>query len=242
MIPITIMNDIDKRISTIKNERMCYFGRERIIIGILFADAREPRNQAFMKRYINQFDKESGYQFDFFIPGYGVKNEFGERNSPNTHVIYEPRLDIPIFGITRTGVNYYFQEKNYDESVKELCGRLCIRHRKLGKRQPILVLTEIDISNGQFQDYMFIELRGDEDQDLYARLFEKVFAETASGDIRNLNKKVVLSYFTRPRDAKKLSGLIQATGLVEEIYRAVDGSCRFRVRKNPKGINNALIK
>lgn len=241
MNPMNVLEDIELKMWELRNNRIIYYARESVIIGILFADAREPHNISFMEKYINAYDKKSGYQFDFFIPGYGVLDDGWNKKSPNAHVFYESIIEKPVFHMERTGLDYYFQKDNYDNSVKELCKKLNIREREIGKSNPALFLTEIDASSNEFKDYILIDMRADEDIKVYTRLFEEIFRLSAASKMKDMKDQLFWSYFTRPRTIKNLAEILQGSGLAEETIRTVDGIMRFRIRKNPKGINRTLL-
>lgn len=241
MNPMNVLEDIEVKLWELRNNNITYYERNSVVIGILFADAREPQNISFMEKYINSYDKKSGCQFDFFIPGYGVLDDSWNKKSPNAHVFYNSTLIRPVFHMERTGVDYYFQKENYDNSVKELCKKLSIREREIGKSNPVLFLTEIDISSNEFKDFILIDMRADEDIKVYTRLFEEIFRLSAASKMKDMKERLFWSYFTRPRTIKNLAEIIQGSGLAEEAIRTVDGLWRFRIRKNPKGINRTLL-
>lgn len=241
MNPMNVLEDIEVMLRKFRDNRISYSERDSVIVGILFADAREPHNISFMEKYINTYDEESGCQFDFFIPGYGVLDDGWDRKSPNAHVFYDSTLKKPVFHMDRTGLDYYFQKENYDNSVKELCKKLSIKERELGKNNPVLFLTEIDIRSMDFRDYILIDMRADEDMKVYTRLFEEVFRLSAASEMKEMKNRLFWSYFTRSRTIKNFAELLQGSGLAEEAFRTVDGIWRFRIRKNPKGINRTLL-
>ena len=164
MNPMNVLDDINEKLWEFRDRRINYFDRDKVIVGILFADARESNKLSFMEIYINSYDEKSGYQFDFFIPEYVVRSDGRDKKSPNSHIFYDSSLNDPVFHMKKTGQDYSFQDKNYDDSVKEFCKKLSIKKQRLGKENSVLFLIEININSGEFMKYIIIEMRAEEDE------------------------------------------------------------------------------
>lgn len=180
-----------------------------ISFGILLADAQQSDAREYIINYLNCFDENSGYYFDFYIPGY-VKYGDG----------------VPTIRIERTGTEYYFDKSIFDKFCNWCNKNLRIKYAY----NPMLAL--ICVKGGKFGEAKKIVIKLDELDSFGVRksgeLFDKIF-EIAKYDntLEGINDGLKRKYIR----GNLLNSIVKATGKsgLEIVKSNFDGLSKYKI-------------
>ena len=152
-------------------------------IGIFLIDASIPENRRMFYDYINDYNFESGYKMDFFIPGFKLKransketwNDHYCDKSVDHHYDYDRTIDME---------NYLFSQEVYQGAVSTI-GRLIGDERILHEiTNPKVVFFDVTANykpeSLKYNEYAIWEIK-ETNKDRLMADFKKVFDKAAMG-------------------------------------------------------------
>ena len=144
---------------------------DTFVVGILIADWRQQNAREYILNYMDRFDRKSGKNIDFYIPGYKyIKKGNKQRNTDN------------VVRISRMPGEYEFDEDLFMNVVDKLEDYLKIDYTY----NPMLVLVEIKTKQQnkqlEYAKKLIIALdEGPQGINRAGQLFEKIFSIAARG-------------------------------------------------------------
>jgi len=165
MKPVSDFNELEKAL--LESE----VNDDTFVVGILIADWRQQNAREYILNYMDRFDRKSGKNIDFYIPGYKyIKKGNKQRNNDN------------VVRISRMSGEYEFDKDLFINVVEKLENYLKITYTY----NPMLVLVEIKTQqrNEHLECAKKLIIALDEGPKGITRagqLFEKIFSIAARG-------------------------------------------------------------
>lgn len=195
-----------------------YGDHEIISFGILLADFRQHEAREYILNYLEDFNRESGKTFDFFIPGY-IKRQVADWYKSDSRIQEKSFIKV-------SGTDYCFCYDLFLDFYKQLSRQFDI----LYTYNPMLILMSMERCYPGTARYIVIEL--DNIQGGVRRsgqLFSRIFEIARSDD--SLEAFRDKCFYTYVKD-NIVATIAKATGIpwLEQISNVGNEYRRYRIR------------